>query len=357
MDNNLNTAVDSRENLHQFSRRVWLAMLIIVAVLGGIMLLWLAAKVFLLFLASALFAIFLRTVANAIGRVTHLPRDWSLGITIALLLGICAGAGCLLATPVANQVNQLTTEIPEALQRLEGQLQQYSWGKTVVEKIHSGGVLTPSEDALKKVQSFFSVSMEGIVDILVILFCGFYLAARPELYVNGFLRLLPQSKRERGREVLNAIGDELRHWIFGQIVSMSIIGFLTWLGLFLLGIKASEVLGLLAGVLDFVPVVGPFIAGLISCAIALLKSPMHALYVLCLFLALHLLEGHVVIPLVQRQATRLPPVLTILAMVLFYKLFGFLGLLLAIPLLALTIITTKTLYVEDVVENQELISK
>jgi predicted PurR-regulated permease PerM len=78
---------------------------------------------------------------------------------------------------------------------------------------------------------------------------------------------------------------------------------------------------------------------------------MHAVYVACLFLGLHLLEGHIVIPLVQKQATRLPPVLTILAMVLFYMLFGFLGLLLAVPLLALVIITIRTLYVEDVIDR------
>lgn len=340
---------ERRDDLHHFSRRVWLTTLIVTAMFGGILLLWLAARVFLLFLGAVLFAIFLRTLANLIGRVTHLSRDWALGVTIVLLLCICGGAGCLLAGPVSTQVDELGGELPVAVQKLEAQLQQYSWGKTVVEKIQNpGGVVEQTGGILKKAQAFFSVSLEGIVAVLVILFCGFYLAARPEAYINGFLQLVPRSNRDRGREILQSIGNELRHWLFGQIVSMTIIGFLTWLGLFLLGISASGVLGILAGVLDFVPVAGPFVAGLIACVIALLKSPVHALYVLCLFLLIHLLEGHVVIPVVQRRATRLPPVLTILAMVLFYMLFGFLGLLLAVPLLALIFIATRTLYVENV---------
>lgn len=339
-------------DLNNFSRRVWVTTLIVTAVLGGILLLWLAAKVFLLFFASVLFAVFLRTSAGAIGRLTHLSHDWNLGITVVLLVSICAGAGFLLATPVSRQIDQLSTELPQASQKLEAQLEQYSWGKKVMGRLqNTGGLMAETGGFLKKVELFFSVSLEGIVDILVILFCGFYLAARPEMYVNGFLAMIPRDRRDRGREVLFAIGTELRRWIFGQIVSMSIIGFLTWLGLFLLGISASELLGILAGVLDFVPVMGPFIAGLISCVMALLKSPIHALYVLCLFLALHLLEGHVVIPLVQRQATRLPPVLTILGMVLFYQLFGFLGLLLAVPLVALISISVRAIYIENVIQE------
>ena len=201
-----NAVPSSRWDWRNYSRRVWLAMLIIIAVLGGILLLWVAARVFLLFFAGVLFAIFLRTCADAVGRLVHLSRDWALGVTIALLLLICAGAGYLLATPISKQIDQISAELPQATQKLESQLQQYSWGRTVIEKIHNpGGMATQTGGMLEKARTFFSITLEGIVDFLVILFCGFYLAARPEMYARGFLRLIPAAKRDRGQEVLNAI--------------------------------------------------------------------------------------------------------------------------------------------------------
>lgn len=335
-----------------FTRRVWTVALILLAVAGGVLLLWLAVEVALLFFASVLLGIFLRTIADWIGRRTHLGRGWSLGVTCVGLLLLAALASWLLAAPISRQVDHLSRELPEAVQRMEEQLSQYSWGKRVVERLQNpGGLLAQTGGIMEKVRAVFSVSIKGVIWAWVILFCGFYLALHPEVYMEGFLRLVPVNKRARARDVLLQAKMQLQRWIFGQIVAMTIIGVLTYIGLRLLGITAAEVLGVLAGVLDFVPVVGPWIAGIVSTFIALLKSPMHAVYVICLFSGLHLLEGHLLIPLVQREATRLPPVLTVLAMVLFSRLFGFLGLFLATPLLALVIILTRTLYVEDVVER------
>jgi predicted PurR-regulated permease PerM len=333
----------------QFSHRVWTATLINAAMAGGVLLFWLASKIFLLSFAGVLLGIFLRTIADVIGRSTKLSKDWSLAVAILLLCCLFGAVGWLMAAPISNQVNDLSRQLPEAFQKLEDQLRQFSWGNEVLGKLQNlsgqtGGVL-------KKIQAFFSVSLEGVIDVWVIVFCGFYLAARPEFYLNGFLKLVPPDRRDRVRNVLIEMGIHLRHWTFGQIVAMTIIGSLTWLGLFLLGIPASEVLGVFAGLLDFVPVAGPWVAGIISCVIALVKSPMHAVYVACLFVGLHLLESHVVIPLVQKRASRLPPVLTILAMVLFYTLFGFWGLLLAVPLLTLILVAVRAFYVEDLIEH------
>ena len=332
-----------------------MVVLIVAAVAGGILLLWLAMPVALLLFASVLLAILLRSLTDWVGRRTGLGVEWSLAIVIATMLIVAGLIGWSLAAPVAQEVAEVSDQLPKALNQLEHQLRETTWGRNLVETLQQPtGFLGQAGKLLNNAKTFFSVTIEGIVYFWVVLFCGFYLTTQPQFYLRGFLLLVPADKRSRAAAVLGQIGTELRGWLFGQIISMSIIGLLTWAGLRLLGVPLAEGLAVLAGVLDFVPIVGPWVAGIISCLLALLKSPLHAVYVACLFIGLHFFEGHILVPQVQKHATRLPPLLTVLAMVLFEMLFGFLGLLLATPLLVAVMVSTKALYVQDVLGEREV---
>lgn len=335
-----------------FARRAWLAAFVVAAMAGVVVVLWLAYEVALMFLAAVLLAIFLTTIADWVSRKTRLSPGASLAVTVLALLAAAGVTGWFLTARIAKEITELSSELPKAMAKLETALEAHSWGKIALSRLQSpNGALAQTGNLLKRAQTLLSISLNGVIDVWVIVAAGFYLSLRPQFYLNGFLRLVPVKERQRAGDLLLNIGGQLRHWLFGQMVSMAILGVSTWLGLLLLRVPASGLLGVLAGLLDFLPVAGPFIAGILSCLVAAGKDPIRAVYVACMFCSLHLIEVHFIIPQVQRRAAQLPPALTILAMVLFYTLFGFFGLLLAVPLLALAIITIRSLYIEDVLEH------
>ncbi len=340
-------SADPRRNRPEFVYRVWLTTCIIVGVGLTVLVLWLAFKVVLLFLASVLFGIFLCTLTDRVGRMTHLPRHGAFALTLLVLVCLLGLSAWLLATPVATQVDLLSHQLPGAMHKLSVQLHHVSWLNGLLDRLKGpSGISTQAGELVKELKALFSISFSGVVDLWVVLFCGSYLALQPGIYLDGALKLVPTNRREAARRVLQEIGSDLRHWLFGQIVSMAIMGCLTGLGLFFLGIPGAVVLGMFTGLLDFIPVAGPWISGAVSCLLAFVKSPMHVVYVVCLFTGLHFIEAHLVIPLLQRHATRLPPALSIMAMVLFFTLFRFLGLVLALPLLALVLAIVRALYLQ-----------
>lgn len=333
-----------------FVRRAWAIVLILAAVAGAVLLMWVASQILLLLFAGILLAVFLRLISSGVGRVTRLPNGWALLATMLLLLGILAGAGLLLATPVSEQMQLLSDELPKAIAQLQTQLEKYPVGKNFVDQIKN---FTAELGPLwGQITNFFSMTLESILGVLIIVFFGIYFAADPCLYIDGFLQLLPPPRRPRTRQIIFEIGTYLRHWLLGQLISMTIVGILTWLGLWLLKVPLSGMLGFIAGLVDFVPVVGPWGAGILAALLGLLRRPVLPLYVAALFIVIHLLESHFLIPQVQKFSTKLPPVLTILALALFTKWFGFLGLLLSTPLLVVVLVLVRTLYQEDVLHER-----
>jgi predicted PurR-regulated permease PerM len=294
-----------------------------------------AVEVLLLVFAGLLFAIFLLQLAGLVTHRTGLPRRAALALVLVLLLALLAAGGWRLSATVTTEYGRLAQAVTGAYAALpEGLRSQLSQGTGLgawIDRLHS--VLPPI--------------LFGIADLLIVLFAGLYFAVSPELYQRGLVLLLPAEARERAREVLHVIGQALWLWLVGQLCAMAIVGIVVALGLWLLGNPVPFQLGILAGLLEFVPYAGPVLAAAPAVLIAFAQSPADALWVVLLYTVVQQIEGQLVQPLVQRAAIDLPPVLTIAAIAAGGLLFGLIGIIIATPLTIVILVCVNMLYLAD----------
>jgi predicted PurR-regulated permease PerM len=178
--------------------------------------------------------------------------------------------------------------------------------------------------------------------LVLILFLAIYLAIDPPLYRRGLLRLVPRQSRKRADKMLTAIAVTLRKWLVTQLIAMVAIGVVTTLVLLALDVRAAVPLGILAGLLEFVPTLGPILSALPAIAMGFVDSPEKALAVTIAYVGIQFIENHLLIPLLMKEGIDIPPALTIVAQALMAIVFGFLGLLVAVPLLATVMIAFRT---------------
>jgi len=204
---------------------------------------------------------------------------------------------------------------------------------------------------------FLTSTFETLAGLLLILMMSVYIGSDPKTYKNGLLHLFPKRKRERMDEVMSEMSTMLRKWLVTQLIAMLVIGAASTLALLLLGVKAPFALGIIAGLLEFIPTIGPILSAVPAIAMGFLDSPEKALYVALAYLGIQQLENHLLIPLLMKGGMDLPPVLTIVTQGLMALLFGFLGLLIAVPLLAAVMVPVKMLYVEDALGDDMIVNE
>lgn len=294
-----------------------------------------AVHVLLLIFAGMLFAIFLVRIAGYIQRWTHLPHGAAVAIVLLCLFGAIAGGSWLLSRMAVAEYGKLTDAITNAYNALPEEVRsQLSQNTDLAPWIgHLRSVVPPV--------------LYSLADGLIVLFTGIYFAISPDVYKRGLVLLVPPPGHERAREVLHVIGEALWLWMIGQFCAMALVGILTTLGLWLLGMSVPIQLGILAGLLEFMPYVGPILSAAPAVLIAFSQSQQEAMWVIILYLAIHQFEGHVIQPQVQRAAVDLPPVVTIGAIAFGGYLFGLLGIMIATPLVVSILVCVNMLYLAD----------
>jgi len=337
----------------QLAKRTALINGIAVLFILGLAAVWYAADALLLIFACILCAVLLYKLSDMLARRIKLKRQWSLALVVVLLFAAIGLGGWAMAPQISEQAGKLAETVPKSIQQLKSVVEEYP----LLKKLTDG--LPEPEQIVKQMSSlvpnaglFFGGVLGAIGNVVIILFVGIYFAASPHLYTNGAIKLVPQAKRHRARQVLNKIGQTLASWLLGKSVSMLIVGTATSIGLSLLGVPLALILGIIAGLLDFVPYLGPIMAGVPAVLIAFSISPDLALYTVLLFTGVQLVEGYLLQPLIESRAVDLPPALTIVMQLVFGTLFGFAGVALATPLAAALKVLVQMLYVEDVLGDK-----
>ncbi|MCK1384709.1 AI-2E family transporter [Bradyrhizobium sp. 21] len=323
---------------------------------------WYFATTLLLIFAGMLLGVGLNALTNALGRRVHLPHAVRLAIVCTALALVLAGVGYLGGATIAEQATALSTTIKSQIANVKSFLDNHGIDTSFFDLGNaapdsspnppsaptpspgsgSRGAL-PGADALASsggaiVSQTFKLllgTIHGVGNIFIVLFLGVAFAAQPGTYRGGVLFLAPARHRARTTLIIDRVSETLERWLIAQMTVMLAVGLVTWIGLAIIGVPASFILGIQAGLLTFIPTVGAIIGGMIVVLASLASGWVAALSAFVLFLGVHVMESYVLTPLLQRQALDIPPATLFAFQILLGVVFGIWGLALALPLVAI----------------------
>ncbi len=337
----------------RFLRRVLQVLGLTTLLVALALLLWSAAEIFLLAFAAVLLAVFLNTPARFASDRMGVPHGVALALTILALIGLAAAGSWLMGPRLAEQTQQLSTQIPNSVRELRDMIEGWPAGPWLVERLTlQDGLSFSNVDVVSRVTGTASLLWDAAAKLVFVVFLAVFLASAPRTYRDGTVRLFPIRRQDRALEVMNTLGHALQGWLLGQIGAMVLVGGLTALGLWAIGVPLALILGLIAGLAEFVPIVGPFLAFLPAALLAMSQGMNMLLWVAALYVVIQQLEGNVIVPLLQRRTVDLPPPLTLSAVFVFGAAFGALGLLIAVPLLAVALVLVKMMYLDQVLHER-----
>lgn len=312
---------------------------------------WYVHDTLLLIFAGLLLSLILRSAAEWTAKTLRVRIVVAVWVTAAIGLIIFAAGVAGLGNAVAAQMSTLRDTLPAAINDLIQQLRTTPIGIWIANYMPNAAALfTDSGELLSRAGGILSGALGAIVAILVMVFVSIAGALEPDLYLNGFVQLFPASRRARIRSVLIEVGHTLRTWFAARILTMAVTATLVTIGLMTLHIPLAIGLGVLAGVLAFVPNIGAFIAAGPAVVLAFVQSPATALAVAIMYVVVHVLDDFLVAPIVERHVVKLPPIITLVAQIILAAGAGAVGVTLAAPLVAASIVVVRRLWVEDVAD-------
>ena len=333
------TVDPARADLQAYTRKL----LIAVGVVALAWVLLLLRHVVLLAFGGCLVALALRAAADPVRRRTPLGPGASLAVTV---MAVLAGLGALtwfVGAQVSRQLAQLEATLPAAWAAAQKQIGEYSFGGWLLAHIHqaAGAPMAGLGPLAGRIGHATGVGVQALGELVVVLVAGVYFAVQPALYRDGLLGLAPSRVRPGLTEVADEAAAALRKWLLGTAIAMAVMGVVIAIGAGRPSSAAPIALGLLSGLAEFVPIVGAAVSAIPGLLLAATLGPQMVLWTLLFYIAAHQLEGHVLIPLIQRRVVSVPPALTLFSVVGFGVLFGPSGIIFATPLAVVVMVLLR----------------
>lgn len=329
------------------TRRGWVSVLLIAAIVLSAALF--APQVPLLIFTGILVAVFLRGAGGWIGRKTGIGGGWGLLVFSLLLLVMIVLFFTNASQALFQQFAQLLAQLPSAIDSLEAMVNENPWMQQVRQRIDFESMIPSGMGALSTVSS--TIGIFG--NVFLVAFIGIYAAISPNIYRRGLVALVAPEFRPRMQRMMLDSGAALRSWLTAQFGSMMVIGVLTFIGLTILGIPLALILAVLAGIMTFVPNLGPVLAAVPALLLGLSQGLNTVGLIIGLYVIVQAIESYLVTPRLQQELVSLPPALTISFQLMLGYLFGLLGFALATPILAVIMTLANKHYIADYLEREE----
>jgi predicted PurR-regulated permease PerM len=305
---------------------VWIGLLVLVALIAYL------AHPILLIIGGIVLASMFDGGARLLGRVLPIPRGFRLALVVIAVVGFLYWTVTLAGSSLAEQAASLQAVLQAQAERLGVLAQEAGFKVNPADVKEIGSQLLSS---VGRVTEAVSSVFGTVANVGMMLILGLFMAAEPRLYERGIAWMLPLKEREHFYKTSHAIGHTLRRLMAGRLVGMTFEGFIVWILLGFYGVPMAALLGVLTGLLAFLPNIGAIVSGILMVAVGFSGGFDMGIYTIFVYFAVHTIDGYVIVPMVAKRAVDLAPALVLGAQILFGALFGILGLALADPIVAM----------------------
>jgi predicted PurR-regulated permease PerM len=323
----------------QFVRRV--VMVIVIATLVAAA--WALADILLLIFGSVLVAVMLRAITDPLVTYVRVPEWCALALAVSTVIAVIAAAVLFLGPELSRQMRSVFEGLPRAFARFSDGLQLGSF----TDLLKGSSTASNLGNMLSRLFAWSTTVLGALASIALVIAGGIYLAADPGLYRQGLVKLFPPATHPNVVATLDDAGEALRLWLTGQVLAMVMVGALTGIGLWLVGVESAFALGLIVGLADFVPYVGPIFAAIPIVLIASTQDWQTVVWAVGVLVVMQQIESNLIVPLVAGRMVSVAPVVGLFAVVAIGILFGPLGLLFGFPLAVVIDVAVRRLYVLD----------